>query len=70
MTDKPIPLEIIHADEPMLEFRLSNGFTARARLVLTAAWEMPGEIDAFGCPPINVSYQILMMGLVPTPKAN
>jgi hypothetical protein len=70
MTDKPTPLDIIHADEPVLEFRLSNGFTARARLALTGAWEMPGELDVFGCPPVQVNYQILVMGLIPTPKSN
>lgn len=70
LTVRPTPLEIIHSDEPVLEYRLSNGFTARARLVVVAAWEMPGPLDEFGCPQVKVSYQILIMGLIPTPKVN
>jgi hypothetical protein len=31
---------------------------------------MPGELDVFGCPPVQVNYQILVMGLIPTPKSN
>jgi hypothetical protein len=65
MTDKPKPLEIIHADEPILEFRLSNGYTVRARLILTQAWEMSDQ-DAFGNPNIQVIFQAVPMGVVPT----
>lgn len=34
---KATPLEIIHADEPIMEIRLSNSYTARVRLIVTSA---------------------------------
>ncbi len=65
MTDAPKPLDIIHADESIQEFRLSNDFTVRARLVLAQAWLM-GDLDQFGMPNIQAVFQVVPMGVVPT----
>lgn len=69
MSEKPIPLEVIHGEEPVLEFRLSNGYTVHARLILAQAWQMTDQ-DPYGNPNINVQFQVVPMGVVPTPKAN
>ena len=62
---KLVPVEIIHADEPVMEIRLANGSTIRARLIITAAFERVGKKDEMGNPMIQFTSQVVA-GIVAT----
>jgi hypothetical protein len=66
---KLIPLDVIHADEPVMEIRLSNGYTMRARLIVTAVYEHAGKRDDLGNPMMQCTWQVAM-GIVPTRKVS
>ena len=62
---KLVPVEIIHADEPVMEIRLANGSTMRARLIITSVFERVGQKDELGNPVMQCTWQVAM-GIMPT----
>lgn len=66
---KLVPVEILHADEPVMEVRLANGYSIRCRLIVTGVFEAPGQFDNIGNPILQMTSQVVV-GIAPTRKAN